>query len=274
MILSIINGWDEAHFKAVAEKGLKGVEFCINYYNDSAAVLAQADAIKGYSQQYGVKVVSIGRWGMERLNENGEPIAEAMQHDRNLVDLAAVVGCPVYNVGMNRVEGLSYYDNCQKGIAYLADLIAYAEAKGVNIAMYNCDWANFVYEDKAWNIFLGALPTLGIKYDPSHCMNRKGNYLKEMRDWGSRFYHFHVKGHLHIDGDGYDDPPAGLDGIQWPAVMAVLYGENYNGALSIEPHSSRWKGAKGQWGIDYTIRYMSQFIMPEDYEYTENPYMP
>lgn len=274
MKLGIINGWEEGHFKAVKEKGLEAVEFCINYYNDSKEVLDKAYEIKGYSEKYGIPVSSIGRWGMERVDENGKPIPEALQHDKNLIDLASIVGCPVYNVGCNEVEGKTYYENCLIAIEYFRILIDYARDKGVKIATYNCDWANFVCEERAWAVVHGALPELGIKYDPSHCFNRGGDYLKELRDWGDRVYHFHVKGVLHIAGDGFDDPPAGLDSLNWGAIMTMLYVNDYNGVLSIEPHSAKWKGAKGQWGVDFTIKFIRQFMMPEDYVASEDPYMP
>ncbi len=274
MKLGIINGWEEGHFKAVAAKGLSAVEFCINHNYDSADVLARAAEIKASSEKYGVAVGSIGRWGMDRFDDDGNVIPEALQHDKNLVDLASLVGCPVYNVGCNYVDGRTYYENCLMAIDYLKNLIDYAREKNVKIATYNCDWANFVFEEKAWSVIHGALPELGIKYDPSHCFNRGGDYLRELRDWGKRVYHFHVKGILHIAGDGFDDPPAGLDEIKWGAIMTLLYVNDYNGVLSIEPHSGKWKGAKGQWGVDFTISYMKQFIMPEDYEASSDPYMP
>lgn len=274
MILSIINGWEEGHFETVAAKGLGGIEFCINGGRDSAAVLAKSQDIKGYSEKYGVKVVSIGRWGMKRIDQNGEVIPQALQDDKNLIDLASAVGCPVYNVGVNYTEKFSYYENCDIAIKYLSGLISYAKPRGVKIAVYNCDWDNFIYNEKAWSYVLGTLPELGIKYDSSHCLNRSGDYLKEIRDWGRRFYHFHVKGHQAVANEGYDDPPAGLDDIKWRSVMSLLYTVGYNGALSIEPHSRLWSGKVGQWGIDYTIKFISQFIMPEDYDYDEDPYMP
>lgn len=280
MILSIINGWEEGHFKAVAAKGLHGIEFCANDKYDSAEILAKADEIKANSEKYNVKVVSIGRWGMTRLDESGAPVSKALEHDKNLILLASKVGCPVYNVGINPVQSLSHYENCTAAIKYLSELIDFAEDKNVKIAVYNCDWANFIYDEKSWSVVLGALPKLGIKYDPSHCLYRwgkrrgNGDYLKEIRDWGSRFYHFHIKGALYVEGEHYDDPPAGLDQIDWRSVMALLYSFNYAGALSIEPHSSKWKGAKGQWGVDFTVNYMSQFIMPDDYVCEEDPYMP
>ena len=149
-----------------------------------------------------------------------------------------------------------------------------AKEKGVKIAVYNCRWENFVVEPKVWEVILSALPDLGIKYDISHCIYHDGNYLAEMRDWGDRFYHFHLKGCVYFDNDVYDDAPAGLDSINWGAAMDILYTKNYDGMLSIEPHSQYWQGKKGQWGIDYTINYFRPMIMPEDYEYEANPYMP
>lgn len=274
MKLGIINGWSEGCIKYVHEKGLDAVEFCVNDKYDSAEFLAQAEAIKGYSEKYNVSVGSIGRWGMTRIDENGKVIPEALQHDKNVITAASIIGCPVYNCGVNYTESLSFFENCQIAIDYFKTLIEFGKEKGVKIATYNCDWENFVIEPKAWKPILSAVPELGIKYDPTHCMSRDGDYLVEMRDWAHRFYHFHLKGRVEIANDSYDDAPAGLDMIQWPAVMDILYTKDYDGMLSIEPHSSYWKGRKGQWGVDFTINYFKPFIMPEDYEFDDNPYMP
>ncbi|MBR3588048.1 MAG: sugar phosphate isomerase/epimerase, partial [Clostridia bacterium] len=209
-----------------------------------------------------------------RIDENGEIIPEALQADKNIITAAGIIGCPVFNCGVNYVESKSFYENCEIAINYFRTLIDFAKDKNVKIAAYNCNWENFVIEPKAWNYIMSALPELGIKYDISHCLSRDGDYLQEMLDWSSRFYHFHLKGRVKINGEDYDDAPAGLDMIQWPAVMDILYTTDYDGMLSIEPHSSFWSGKKGQWGIDYTINYFRPMVMPENYEYEENPYMP
>lgn len=274
MKLGIINGWQEGHFKAVKAKGLDAVEFCINHNYDSAEVLAQKEEIKANSEKYGVAVGSIGRWGMRRIDDNGAIIPEALQHDKNLIDLASFVGCPVFNCGCNYTEGKTYYENCLIAIDYFGKLIDYAKGKNVKIAVYNCDWANFVWCEKAWSVVLGALPELGIKYDPSHSVHRGTDCYKELHDWVGRVYHFHLKGTMMIAGESVDDPPVGLDDLNWRAVMSILYAGGYDGMLSIEPHSHLWRGVKGQWGIDFTINYMRPFIMPADYAASDDPYMP
>ncbi|MBQ2973911.1 MAG: sugar phosphate isomerase/epimerase [Clostridia bacterium] len=274
MKLGIINGWSEGCIKYVHEKGLDAVEFCVNHNYDSEEFLSKAEEIKGYSEKYNVAVGSMGRWGMTRIDDNGDVIPEALQADKDIIEAASIIGCPVYNCGVNYVDGKSFYENCNIAIDYLGKLIEFAKDKGVKIAVYNCRWENFVVEPKVWEIILSALPELGIKYDISHCIYHDGNYLAEMRDWGDRFYHFHLKGCVYFDNDVYDDAPAGLDSINWGAAMDILYTKDYNGMLSIEPHSSYWHGKKGQWGIDYTINYFKPMIMPENYEFDDNPYMP
>lgn len=274
MKLGIINGWEEGNIKYVKDKGLDAVEFCVNHNYDADEFLSRAAEIKGYSDKYGIPVGSMGRWGMERIDKDGKIIEKAMHDDKAIIEVASIIGCPVFNAGVNYVEGQSFYQNCQNAIAYLSELIEFGKEKNVKIATYNCDWTNFVYNDKAWSVIHSALPELGIKFDASHCINRGGDYLKELRDWGDRVYHVHLKGVLYIDGKHYDDAPAGLDMINWGGLMDVLYTKNYNGMLSIEPHSGYWKGKAGQWGIDFTINYMRPFVMPDDYAYEENPYMP
>ena len=274
MKLGIINGWEEGNIKYVHDKGLQAVEFCVNHNYDSQEFLAQAHNIKGYCEKYGVTVGSMGRWGMIRIDNDGNIIPEALQADKDVITAAGIIGCPVYNCGVNYIEGKSFYENCLLAIDYLGRLIEFGKTVNVKIAVYNCRWENFVVEPLAWQVILSALPDLGIKYDPSHCLSHGGDYLEEICDWGDRFYHFHLKGYVAVKGEHYDDAPAGLDDINWKAVMDILYTKDYNGMLSIEPHSNYWKGKKGQWAIDYTISYFRPMIMPEDYAYEDNPYMP
>ncbi len=112
MKLGIINGWEEGNFKYVKDKGLDAVEFCVNHNYDSEEFLAKANEIKGYSERYGIPVGSMGRWGMKRIDENGEIIPEALQADKNVITAASIIGCPVYNCGVNYTESKSYYENC------------------------------------------------------------------------------------------------------------------------------------------------------------------
>ncbi len=264
MKLGIISSPDEGGFQYVKNFGLDTTEYCINVGSNAKEYLAKADALKGYSEQYGIKIASIGRWGTNRVTAEGFN-QEEYENDLALIDLAQILGCPNFTCGCNPIEGMSFIENAQLAVEYFRALVEYATPKGIKVLVYNCDWNNLIYDKRGWDIVFPQVPGLGLKYDTSHCINRDGDYLREMMEYGQYIGHFHIKGTVRVCGDNIPDPPAGLDNIAWGAVMAILYTHEYNGALSLEPHSSVWNhGPQGDWGVRFTINMMRQYIMTEN----------
>ncbi len=248
----------EEDFRSAKERELEFIELDVN--NRAEEFLEHLAEVKGYSKKYEMPVGAVGRWGSDRIDANG-PKEEEYALECRLIDAAAELDCFIYITGCNYIEELSYYENSTHAIAYFEKLIAYGAQKGVKICTYNCRWNNFVCDPMAFRIIHGYLKDLYIKYDPSHCIYAGGDYLKEARDWGDRFLHVHLKGSLVIDGQRYDDPPAGMDQTDWGAFLSILYSKGYDGNLSIEPHSANWKGELGEKGIDRTIRYFRNLIL-------------
>ncbi len=259
MNLGIITWIGEDEFKKAKERGMEFVELDVNDRADE--FFSNLENIKQYSETYQMPVGAIGRWGSNRIGAEGI-CQEELELEYRLVEAAAQLGCGIYITGCNYVEELSYYENCSYAIEYLAKLIDFGKAHGVKIATYNCRWNNFICTPMAYTLIHGYLKDLYIKYDCSHSIYDGGDYLKEARDWGHRFIHVHLKGVLIIDGQRYDDPPAGMDQINWGAFLAILYSKGYYGNLSIEPHSENWKEEIGEKGIDYTIRYFRNLLLP------------
>lgn len=250
----------------IAALGLDFVEYCVNYNADPAndkwqSFCGMTDDIAAWSQEAGLFVGSIGRWGGFKIHPDGSINENELRADEALIRAAAKLNCPVYNTGCNYVEELSLYANYTAAIGYFSRLLAVGKEVGVRIAAYNCRWNNYVHSDPAWSVIHGHLPELGIKFDPSHSRYAMAeDYLSETKKWGSRFAHVHIKGSLIVDGERLDDPPAGLDQTNWGAFMAALYACGYDGTLSIEPHSSVWKGKRGDKGLRYTIRMMRSLM--------------
>jgi len=256
--LGIISWIGEQDFKKAKDRGLAFVELDVN--DRAQEFLEHVDEVAKYSAKYEMPVAALGRWGSDRIDKDGIR-EEELSLEYQLIDAAEKLGCPVYITGCNYVEGLSYYENCSHAIAYFSKLIARGKEKGVKIAVYNCRWNNFVCTPMAYQVILGHLKDLYIKYDPSHCIYDGGDYLQEAAEWGDRFAHVHLKGSLLVDGKRYDDPPAGLDQTNWGAFLAILYAKRYQGVLSIEPHSANWRDELGEKGIDYTIRYFRNLLL-------------
>lgn len=259
MKLGMINSYDAAAFDRVAARGLDFIEICCNFDNETEALNSSGDAILADINRTGVKIGSIGRWNA-LPNVGGKVDQNVVAALEKSIDVAAKVGSPVFVCGCNADDSVSLYRNIVCAVEYFGMLCEYAKTKGVRVAVYNCDWSNFCYGTDTWKIVLGELPDLGVKYDCSHACNRGTDYLRELDMWGDRVRHIHVKGTLNIGGRHVDDPPAGLDGLNWSAIMGILYAHRYDGGLSIEPHSGIWQGGLGEHGVDFTIEYMKKLL--------------
>ncbi len=262
MKLGMIRRYDDENaFDYLREKGLDCMELCLNYENEAQGFIEKAPVLLERSKAAGIPFASIGRWNASPLDENGKIRPHLLDEAFKTMDAAASLGCPVYVCGCNWVDGLSIYKNYSATVNFFGEILDHARPLGLKVATYNCHWNNWVIDANAWKIVLGEYPELGIKFDASHSIEADRDYLGELAEWGNRIYHVHVKGYVRINGNTLDAPPAGLDSINWPTEMAILYKYGYDGALSIEPHSGVWQGDLGQRGVDYTIRFMRNLMI-------------
>ena len=260
MKLGIIRGYGEDAFRYVKDHSLDFIEVCTNFDNESEAFIAAKDETKALIGKYGVPILSVGRW-------NGDVVTDGKINEatkaliKKQIDVVSHIGCPVFNLGVNRDESISLYKNYVLAVEYLREMIEYAGERDVTLALYNCSWGNFLCEPKAWEIVLPELPELMIKYDCSHSYGRRADYLKELNDWLPRVAHMHIKGTLAVEGRYVDDPPAGLDDLNWTAIFALIYKHGYDRTLSIEPHSATWQGELGERGICYTVDFIRGMML-------------
>ena len=260
MKLGIIRPVAPESFDYAKEKGLDFIEICSNYDNETENFIASADDILRNIDRTGIPVLSVGRWNAEPLKE-GRIDEDVFGMICRQIDVVAKIGCPVFNLGVNYDNSQTRFRNYALAIEYLRRIVEYAGERNVTAALYNCSWNNFIYSDPAWDIICEEIPEIKIKYDCSHAFARGGDYLSEIDSISDRNAHKHIKGSCKINGRYVDDPPAGLDFIEWYKVFAILYAHDYDGNLSIEPHSSVWQGEMGERGIDYTIGFIRPKLM-------------
>lgn len=259
----IKNDCSEAGFQYVKDKGLDFIEVCNNYPQDANNFIARAAELKGRIAKFGLPILSCGRWNGDGgpLDAKGAVKPENLEEAKATIKACAEIGCPVYHCGCNRVEGMSLFRNYEAAIKWFGTLIDFAKPLGVRVSTYNCHWNSFIDNMQAWEIVHGELPDLGIKFDASHSISAGRDYMEELRVWGARICHVHIKGALRVNGQYVDDPPAGLDMLNWHAILGMLYRAGYDGTLSIEPHSSVWKGDLGERGLELTIRYIRALMV-------------
>ncbi len=238
--------------------GLSYAEFDVNG-DDVSYLTSNAETLKKDIKELGVSICAVGRWGRPRINADLSFNEKELADEKALIDLCAAVCCPVYICGVNYVEGQSYLSNVNAAVAYIGALMEYA-ADRVKICTYNCDWNNYIDKPREWDIVHDHLKGLGIKYDPSHAINGGRDYMREIVDYGKKVYHIHLKGTINVGGVHVDDPPAGLDQVNWGAFVSVFRKYGYDGVLSIEPHSATWQGELGENGVRYTVEYFKRML--------------
>lgn len=281
--------------------GLDFVEFDCNpaafWGSPMAEVAKEKETILAASRETGVEVGAVGRWASRILDKDGNVIPEEWEEVKAVIDFGAYLGAKYYLCSVAYVKELSYYKNITAAIKVLNQIVAYAKERKMECAIVNCCMGdNYIRTPEQWRLVLDEVPGLGIKYDPSHSFvhgGQNGAYLEEGLAWGDRFKYCHIKGviqrgdsrevnhwamhglteaypeakaaieaHLHEEKDDwYDNPPAGIDVINWRAFFAILYKYGYDGYLAIEPHSATWQGEKGEKGIRYTIKYMRELMI-------------
>lgn len=300
MKLGIIMPPEAASLKRAKDLGLEFVEFDCNpedfFGLPVKELAARQEAIKEASQRTGVEVGAVGRWASRILDKNGDVIPQEWENVLAVMDFGQYLGAKHYLCSVAYVEELSYYKNITAAIKVLNQMVAAAAERGMQCSIVNCMMGgNYIRTPEQWKLVLSEVPGLGIKYDPSHSFvhgGAQGAYLDEALEWGSRIQYVHVKGviqrgpseeptmwairdlaaaHPELKGifqpyfekpnTVYDNPPAGIDVINWRAFFAILYKYGYDGYLAIEPHSATWRGDKGEKGLKYTIKYIRDLMI-------------
>ncbi len=300
MKLGIIMPPKPDSFQKAKELGLDFVEFDCNPTSFFGVPVSELDAakeeLKAASESTGVEVGAVGRWASPVLGPDGEPDPDEWAQVKAVIDFGAYLGAKHYLCSVNYAKELSYYKNITAAIKILNEIVSYAKERGMETAIVNCMMGgNYIRTPEQWKLVLSEVPGLGIKYDPSHSFvhgGQNGAYLEEGLEWGAHFKYCHVKGviqrgdsqepehwairdfamaHPELKDEllsqafgpdnSYDNPPAGIDVINWRAFFAILYKYGYDGYLAIEPHSATWRGDKGEKGVKYTIKYIRDLMI-------------
>ena len=260
MKLGMIRQPNAESFDYLKNKGLEFMEVCCNFDPESHSFIDNVAEIKANIARTGVPIGSVGRWN-SAPNKAGKIDRDVMELNLALLRAAADVGSPVFVSGCNYDDSVSLFRNYCAAIENFGELVEEGKKLGVKVAVYNCDWTNFVHRGEHWKVVLGELPELMLKYDCSHSYARGQDYIGELNEWMPHVAHMHIKGTTCVNGQHVDAPPAGLDSIAWSTVFALIYRYGYDGGLSIEPHSSVWQGELGERGVDFTIDFIRKYML-------------
>ncbi len=255
----INNNFTAEGFALTKAEGLDFCEICCNFAEDAQKLIDAKESVKELVNSTGIEVSCVGRWNHD-LNEHGSINEEKLAQYIELMEAAIYLGAKTFVCGCNYDKDISLYRNYTNAIYMFKKLVEKANGR-IKIAVQNCHWNNFIVSPKQWEVVLGEIPELCIKYDASHTYLRNEDYIAELSNWGDRVAHVHIKGIIQAGKIGVDSPPAGMDDLRWEPIFALLYASGYDGDLSIEPHSKVWQGELGEAGIRYTRDFIRKFML-------------
>lgn len=257
-IAFITNGTD-GDLQFAKENHIPCVE--INVHQNLAEWESRKESYKNLLTRFGIQVDAMGIWGRNYISDNEQERQTCLEELRRHIDLASFLEAEVVMTGGGEDPDQPMEFQAQKACEILRPLVEYAQSKGIKFAFYNCHWTNHITGPTAWDVVDHLLPTVGIKFDPSHPFYDDVDYLEHARDYGHKFIHFHAKGSMKVGGKHFEDPPAGMDQIDWRSLFAILHKHNYRGDISIEPHSDTWTGDRYYKGILFSKRFLEQFVI-------------
>ena len=244
---------------------------------------SECATVKGLCEQYGVGLSALGYYPNPLVGDAAEREVYA-DHLRAVIDASALLDVGLVTTFVGRDHERSLAENMALFEEVWPPLVAYAEGKGVRIAIENCpmlfsgdEWPggkNLAVSPAVWRQMFDVIPSasFGLNFDPSHLIWQGIDYVRAIREFGDRFLHVHVKDervspdrlYEHgILGLGWHDPKLpGLGDCDWGAFFAALTDVGYRGPIVIEVEDRAYEyGHEGrQRALRQSLRYIEPFI--------------
>ena len=220
------------------------------------------------------------------MDANQEAADVAIQHLYRLIDAAAFMDVNVVTTFIGKDKNKTVEENLDKFEVVWAPIVAYAEEKGVRIAIENCpmlytksEWPggnNLACSPAIWREMFRRIPSpaLGLALDPSHPYLTGASYTKPVYDFKDRSYHIHCKDikiyQDKLDEYGYFAYPTlwhspklpGMGGVDFGAFVSALNDIRYDGYAVIEVEDKAFENSPEdvKRGIEQSYRFMKQYM--------------
>lgn len=199
------------------------------------------------------------------LSENQDAATEAQRYLKKAIELAARMEVEVVSTFAGRRKSRPVHESFEPFREVFSPIVDLAESKGVKIALENCPMHDFMagageniaYSPELWDEIFSLIPSdsLGLEFDPSHCVWLQIDYIAAVRQYGKKIFHAHAKdlevrrdimnrvsilgsakefqGHVMAHGWPRARTP-GWGDVDWPKFITALHDVGYKGNLDIE----------------------------------------
>lgn len=216
---------------------------------------SQAAQVKDLVKKYNIGISGLGYYP-NPLVADTEERQVYIDHIKKVIVAAAMLDVPVMNTFVGRDKTRTIEDQWGVFEEVWVPLVAFAEQQKVKIGIENCpmlfsydEWpggTNLAISPEVWRRMFERIPSasFGLNFDPSHLIWQHIDYVRAIREFGSRFVHVHAKDEKldpdrlydrGITGVKWHTPKIpGLGSVNWGAFFSALSDTGYKGPVCIE----------------------------------------
>ena len=209
-----------------------------------------------------------------------------IQHLKKVIIAADLLNVGMVTTFIGKDQFKSIDDNLKLLEQVWPDIISFAEAHKVKIAIENCpmlfgkeQWPggqNLMSTPILWKTVFERFPSdyLGLNYDPSHLVWQQINYIKPIEEFRDKIFHVHIKdiklltdklekcGTMAYPLDYMIPKIPGLGDVKWGKFISALTDIGYDGTACIEVEDKTFENEKEDIikSIEISKRYIQQYI--------------
>ena len=223
--------------------------------------------VRSLLDEHGLEISSLAYYP-NNLHPDPRERKAANDHLKRVIDAAKALEVPIVGTFVGRDKTKSVADNFKEFRRVWPRLVAYAEERGVTIAIENCpmifshdEWpggTNLATTPAVWDEMFSIVDSdaFGLNLDPSHLVWLMIDYERVVRDYAAKIVHVHAKD-MEIDRDGlyrngtislgmgWQVPRLpGLGEVRWDRFLAALYGVGYDYVVSVEHEDRSFEGSR------------------------------
>jgi sugar phosphate isomerase/epimerase len=282
MKLGYLTHFNEDELKIASSIGFDGLEVHISSWPQELRSSANgrkeiSQQIRELSAKYNITITAIASYA-----SGIRPAEERIAHYREAIELASLAGINVVTTLTGGDPDKDLDENIKLFKEIFTEVAKIAEDKGVKIAFEN--WpglgayppiksVNFGFHPNAWQKMFDAVPSkaLGLEFDPSHLVWQNIDYIAQVKLFGSRIYHVHLKdteifegtlAEVGIFGRGwwrYRIPGFGI--VNWAEFISALREVGFDGGCAIEHEDPVFSGERRTEGLKLGYNHLKPLIV-------------
>lgn len=246
----------------------------------------KADDINEYCRKKKVEISALAFYP-NAMDADPEKRAANIKHLKKVIAASDKLGVGMVTTFIGRDQTKTVAQNMALFKEIWPDIIAFAEAHKVKVAIENCpmlfdagQWPggqNLATTPVIWREMFQAIPSeyFGLNYDPSHFVWQMMDYIKPMYEFKDKIFHVHYKD-IKLYKDRLNEVGTmayplqymapklpGLGDVKWDEYVSALGDIGYQGYTCIEVEDRNFEDSR-EAVIESLIlsrRYLGQFVV-------------